>query len=351
MSDSRDVILERMLANIDDAYDKSEGSFFYDAIKPIAIELEAAYTDQEKIIDRGFADTATGADLDRLVYQRAGITRKPATKATTTVTVTGAQGATINAGDKVASETVNFVFTESKVIDATGQVNVLVECEEAGSIGNVPVGSIKYIPVVLPGLTSVTNPEAVTNGYDGETDDELRQRYYEHIQTPATSGNKYHYQNWAKEVIGVGDAKVYPLWNGNGTVKVVIIDANKRAADAQLVADVAAYIEEQRPIGAVVTVESATEKPINVSFAAVKDPAYTDQQILDNVTAAITDYLKSIAFVQNVVSYAKIGNAIIDSPGILDYSNLTINGGTANIPLTETGVLTEVAVPGVINIA
>lgn len=66
---------------------------------------------------------------------------------------------------------------------------------------------------------------------DQETDDELRARYYIKIQTPATSGNAYHYRLWSKEVSGVGDAKVYPLWNGNGTVKVLIIDSNKTGAE------------------------------------------------------------------------------------------------------------------------
>lgn len=351
MPETKDEIHERMMNTVDGSYDKTEGSFAYDFTRPAAIELETAYADQENILNKGFADTAVGTDLERLVYLRTGIIKKVALKATTIVRVTGAQGANINTGDLVASDTVNFVFKETKVIDGTGQADVLVECEVVGSIGNVPIGAIKYFPVTLAGLTSVTNPEAVTNGYDGETDPELLQRYLEHICTPATSGNKYHYKNWAKEVSGCGDAKVYPLWNGRGTVKVAIININKRAANAQLVTDVSSYIEEQRPIGAIVTVVSATEKVIDVSFTATKDPAYTDQQRLANVTAALNSYLDSIAYKENLVSYAKVGNAIIDSAGILDYEDLTINGGTANIVLSDTGALTEIAVLGVVTIA
>ena len=40
------------------------------------------------------------------------------------------------------------------------------------------------------------------------------------VSLPATSGSKYHYIQWAKEINGVGNAKCLPLWNGNGTVKL-----------------------------------------------------------------------------------------------------------------------------------
>ena len=127
-----------------------------------------------------------------------------------------------------------------------------------GSIGNIIAGNIKSFPVTLSGITAVTNTEAMTGGYDAETDDELRLRYLKKVSTPGTSGNKYHYMNWAMEIVGVGDVRVLPLWNGNGTVKVVIINANKGSADANLINEVEAYIEENRPIGANVTVVSAT---------------------------------------------------------------------------------------------
>lgn len=40
-----------------------------------------------------------------------------------------------------------------------------------------------------------------------KSDDELRDRYFEKVSLPATSGSKYHYEQWAKEISGVGDAK------------------------------------------------------------------------------------------------------------------------------------------------
>ena len=36
----------------------------------------------------------------------------------------------------------------------------------------------------------------------------------------------------------VGDVKVIPLWNGAGTVKIVIVDADNRPADSELISKV-----------------------------------------------------------------------------------------------------------------
>lgn len=342
MAETREVIQERMLSNISNEYDKTEGSFFYDVIKPVAIELEALYAKAESILDKGFVDTATGENLDKIVGEQ-GIYRKPATKATGYVTITGTEGTTVNIGDKVASDTVNFIVTESKIIDSAGQVTVSVECEIAGTIGNVPAGAIKYFPITIPGLISVTNKSALINGYNEETDESLRERYYTKVRTPATSGNKWHYLNWAKEVIGVGDARVFPLWNGNGTVKIVIINSNKRAADSILINNVANYIEDNRPIGANVTVVSATEKPININVTLVIDSKnYVLENIKTDIERNIVEYLKKIAFVSNYVSYAQIGNIILNTEGVIDYSNLLLNNGTANITINNE----EVAVLG-----
>lgn len=347
MAETKEEILARMLSNISDEYDKTEGSFFYDAEMPVAIELETMGENADALLDKGFAETATGTYLDKKVGEQ-GLTRKAAVKATTTVTITGSPGASIVVGNKVASDTVTFLVTEAKAI-AAGKtaMDVAVECEVAGSLGNVIAGAIKYFPVTIAGLTAVTNAAAVTNGYDEETDDDLRQRYYVKVQTPATSGNKYHYLNWAKSVTGVGDARVIPLWNGNGTVKVIIINSNKRAADSTLVTSVSDYIEDVRPIGATVTVESAAELAIDVSATLSLQTGYALADVKVAIEANLTQYLKDIAFVETYVSYAKVGSLILETEGVLDYSALTVNTGIANITISDS----QVAVLGVTNFA
>lgn len=342
MAETQQIIKDRLISNISDEYDKTEGSFIYDVEAPLAIELANLSVKADEILDNGFADTATGIYLDKVCNEQ-GVYRKSATKATGVVTITGVIGSTISIGQLVASDTVNYTFTQDCVIPESGTIDVNIECVSYGVIGNVPVGAIKYFPVTIQGLQTVTNNSAISNGYEAETDTDLRDRYYSKVRTPTTSGNKYHYLNWCKEVTGVGDARVLPLWAGNGTVKCIIINSNKRQADSTLINAVSAYIEENRPIGATVTVASATEKAINISVTLVIDSAnYTIETVTTTIENNLTEYFKLIAFKDTYISYAKIGNLIIDSEGVLDYSILKINNGTANISILDS----EVAVLG-----
>ncbi|MBN7773162.1 baseplate J/gp47 family protein [Clostridium aminobutyricum] len=336
MTITKETLKTRMLADISNDYDKSEGSFFFDAIAPVAIELEKSYSSQDTILEHAFVDTATGAYLDRKCAEL-GLSRKAATKATGKVQITGAIGATVQKGISVATELVTFVTTESAIIGESGTALVSVECEDNGSIGNVAANAIKYFPITIEGLIAVTNPETFTSGYDAETDKGLRDRYHDKVNTPSTSGNASHYEQWAKSVTGVGGAKIFPTWNGPGTVKVVICDSNKRAADSQLVASVAAYIETQRPVGATVTTESVAEKNIDITASIViLGNTTTIEQVNSSFQSEINAYFKETALNQTYISYARIGSILYDIYGVMDYSDLELNGEARNVILSDT---------------
>ena len=243
---TQEEILSQLLSEISDEFDKSVGSFFYDIDKPISDKLAKIYTELENILKNGFAITASEKYLDNKVAEQ-GLVRKDATSATVTVTIKGTPGSTVSIGDKVASDALIFSVTESRTLDSTGTTKVTAQCDTFGKVGNVPTGAVNRFPVTLPGLVSVINEESASGGFDAETDEELRERYFEKVSLPATSGSKYHYAMWAKEVGGVGDAKCLPLWNGNGTVKVIIINSDKGVADSDLIERVAEHIEESRP--------------------------------------------------------------------------------------------------------
>ncbi|MFV0517822.1 MAG: baseplate J/gp47 family protein [Aminipila sp.] len=328
---------KRMLADISDDYDKSEGSFFFDAISPVAIELEKSYENQNIVLSHAFAGTATGEYLERKCSEM-GIKRKKATKATGIVSITGAKGANIGKGIYVSTELTNFITTESAVIGESGTADISVECTEAGTLGNVAANTIKFFPMTIEGLNTVCNSQAFTNGYDDESDDSLRDRYYNKTATPATSGNAAHYEQWAKSINGVGNAKVFPTWNGAGTVRVVICSSNKRAADQKLINETKEYIEKERPIGANVTVESVTEKQIDITANLVLSNGAEKEKAVREFNKKVEEYLKELALVSNYVSYAKIGSILYDLESVADYSELKINQQTKNIPLSDVEI-------------
>lgn len=334
---TQEEILSQLLSEISDEFDKSVGSFFYDIDKPISDKLAKIYTELENILKNGFAITASGKYLDNKVAEQ-GLVRKTATFSSASVIITGTPGSVISVGDKVASDSLVFTVLETKILDGSGTASVDVQCDTPGKAGNIPIGAINRFPVTISGLVSVTNPQVASGGFDEETDEELRERYFEKVSLPATSGSKYHYVMWAKEVGGVGDAKCLPLWNGNGTVKVVIINADKGAASSELISAVKQHIEESRPIGAEVTVESAAPLVININAKVVLADSGGIEKAKEQITESINSYLKKNTFHNTYISYAQIGGCILSCTAVADYCDLTVNNGMENIEIGETQV-------------
>lgn len=335
---NKDEIVNDMLSDIANIHDKTVGSFIYEAISPAGSEFVKTNRSITNVKSKFDIRNLSGDELATRIYERTGLTRKPATKATGQVAVSG--NGTINIADLFETANgIQFRATETKTITTSGTINV--EAVIAGTTGNVPTNQITLFPVTISGFTTVNNDSPTIDGFEAETDADLLKRYFERIQAPSTSGNKAQYKSWAKSITGIGDAKVFSLWNGANTVKVVIIDSNKQPSSAQLVIDVQDYIDPHingdgegvAPIGAITTVASATGLIINVNVTVILSSGYTPPQADANITASITQYLKDIAFVENIVSYAKVGAAILDSVGVEDYANLTINGVTSNITI------------------
>lgn len=345
-------ILSSMLSDVPNKYDKREGSFIYDAIAPSAKVAENIYKKIKEVKGKLDVDNLKGKDLDDFVRQRTGsVIRLPATKAIGKLQVTG--NGQVKAGDIFETESgVQFESIENKEIQGT--VEIGIQAIKAGPSGNVPAGQIRFMPVSLPGITLVNNENETKDGFEQESDDALRARYYERRRTPATSGNKFHYAAWAKEVAGVGGAKVFPLWQGNNTVKVVIIDAEKRPASEALVETVQEYIdpgsnglgEGTAPMGSFTTIESAKALEIDISFDLVKDASVEEGVMIEDVKRNIAKYLQDIAFMKNQVGYGNIGASILDSEGVEGYGNLLVNGGTSNVNIKqdEVAILGEVTI-------
>lgn len=299
-----------------------EGGFARDIINANSIEFENTYLELNMIYAASFADTAWDEFLTRKCAEF-GIDRKLASYSIGEVTFKGEKNKTIPAGTIVAIPGGNQYLTDEVAItDENGEVTVAITCSTIGSIGNVAENTITSLPYPVYGIRSVTNVEATYDGYNEETDDELFARYVVAMRTPATSGNKYHYYNWASEVEGVGVVKVLPLWNGPGTVKVLFLDSNGQTASEELIAKVYEHIEENRPIGATVTVISATVKEIKIEVSV--------KGILDKeqLTSDILSYAASQNLDLKYISASKVGDLIMNQDMVedYDYDSLFLNG-------------------------
>ena len=333
--------LERMKENVPVRYDTSVGSYIHDVLAPAAIEFETAYGEIENTFKRVILATATGDDLDTALSQL-GFKRKAATYATGEVTVTGATDAAIEAGALVAAgRNVYEVLETAELTD--GSATVPIRAQNACSAANVPVGAVNYFPVTLPKITSVTNAKAITGGADKESDEEYFERYQYFLDHPVTSGNQYEYEQWAMEIEEVGLARCIPVWNGGGTVKVVIATRDFAPAGDELVLKVKEYIESKRLIGVDLTVASAELVEVEVSVHVVHDDAYVLEDIRAQYLAALDAYCKEVSFAGGIVPYTEIGALLQSTPGVLYYdpSTLLVNGDTSNV-VVEAGQLAAV---------
>ena len=309
-------ILAELQSESETSATKIEGTFEYDMLASNSIEFAKTEVELEQLYKACFADTSWGEYLT-MIAEQYGVLRRAATKATGTITLTG-KGIVPTGSLFTTAAGTKFQTLEYRNVNGTADVPV--EAVNAGEAGDVKENTITVIPMSIPGITAVTNAEATSGGYDEEDDEDLLKRYLEKVRLPATSGNKYEYYEWAKSVSGVGDARVQSLWNGPGTVKVIIVDANMQVAPASLIQSVVDYIETVRPIGATVTVVSPT--PIPVTITAKISGTLDKEQFLKDVNA----YIAGKGMDLRSLSYARCIDILLNQTTVADCADVRLNG-------------------------
>lgn len=329
-------IKQNILRNIT-AVDTREGSYTNELVSPTATELWKAYTAMNALLPIAFVDETSGEYIDKRCAE-VGITRKAGTKAHTDLTLTGDNKTEIPAGTVFLTPDGLEYKTAAAVTIIFGTATVTANAVEVGESYNVVANSITNQYNSIAGLSAVTNTAAAIGGTNPETDKSLVNRYYAYIQKPSASGNIHDYEKWALEVDGVGAVKVTPLANGAGTVGVLIAGSQKQPVSSEVVTACAAHIEENRPIGAAVTVTSASGLLINVSATATIDSSMTKETVQTAFKKAVDAYLKNIAFESYTVLYNRIAYLLLGIDGVSDYSALKVNDGTANITVASDEV-------------
>lgn len=321
----RQGMAERMGVELD----IREGSYTGDMLSAAAYEIWKIYQSLNALIPIAFVDETSGEYIDKRCAEY-GITRKSGTKARGKATFFGADGTRIPKGTILLTASGLEFFMLKSVQIVEGSASGEIEAAAVGTSYNAAAGYINSVSIGIPGLTSVSGG-ATSGGTDPETDKDLVERLYRRLRNPATSGNSEHYRQWALEVPGVGAAKVTPLWDGPGTVKVLIVDQNRRPAAASILEACAKNIEAQRPIGAAVTIKSAEGLEINVSASVILESTASTDTVNSEFSKALEEYIRQSAFEKYEIFYNRIAFILMDVPGVTDYSSLTVNGGMDNI--------------------
>lgn len=141
-------------------------------------DLAEVYEILEHTYYARFPNTATGVSLDRLC-PFVGIARNPATYAQHTIRFIGTAGEYVPAGFEVSTADGELIYHiyDSLLIGEDGTVEGVVECETAGEVGNVTIGSIDTIVNPDAHVEYIEHIGVVQYGEEIETDSALRDRF------------------------------------------------------------------------------------------------------------------------------------------------------------------------------
>lgn len=336
---TQEEFLQSMLSNLSNTEDKTPNSFSYDILSAAAIVFE----DFQRVILELFKKfdvmNLEDEELDARVLQIAGIKRKQATQSTGEVTITGTPKTVIPKDTVFLAGSLEFRIDQDYVIPDTGNITAKVKSVAYGGDANVLPNAIDKSNPQIMGVDNISNAKEINNGYDQETDDDLRERYLEKLLHPPKAGNPAHYKLWATEVDGIWNAKVFRTWQGGGTVKVVVIGLNRKAVGPDLIEKVKKHILEEAPIRYEdLTVESATTKKVKVDVKIKLTQNANLIEVKEEIKDRIEKYFYNISFKESIVSYAKVGAEILKVPGVSDYDDLKLNGSMGNVVMKETEV-------------
>lgn len=328
-----------MLSNLINTEDKTPNGFSYDILSAAAIVFEDFQRVILELFDKFDVMNLEDEELDARVLQIAGLRRKQATQSIGEVTVTGTPNTVIPKDTVFLAGNVEFTIDKSYTIPTSGNIKIKVKSVGYGGYANVLPNAIDRSEPHIMGVDNISNPKEIMNGYDQETDDDLRERYLEKLLHPPKAGNPAHYKLWATEVDGIWNAKVFRTWQGGGTVKVVVIGLDRKSVGSDLIEKVKKHILEEAPIRyESLTVESATTKKVKVDVKIKLTQNANLIEVKEEIKNRIEKYFYSISFKENKISYAKVGAEILKAPGVADYDNLKLNGSMGNVVMKETEV-------------
>lgn len=229
--------------------------------------------------------------------------------------------------------------TQEMTLEA-GETTILIPAVSvtAGESSNVPGGTLTVLEGGIPGIASVTNPDAFTGGQDEESPDQQLDRFMLHLDTLEQST----LSGLRAGVLLTTDT------NGDRVQDVLIRDKmhdntipageyhvhayRKGGISSTLQALILQTLERQRASGTYPTLIATPGTPVNITLEVLTSSIGT----LDDVRSAIETYFDALGYgekfsYENLIAVTKASN-----PYILE---ITLLAPTADVTTTITGHL------------
>lgn len=361
-----EYFINQALAKVPAGIDTREGSIIYDSLAPTCYQLADFIMQLKNILLETFVGTASGEYLDYRA-EETGLQRIQATKAIARARLIRDDGSpfSVAIGSRFSSMGDDPVLYT--VIASEKEAGIYqLQAETAGDSGN------KYIGVLLPldnfnGLAEAVLTDIIIPARDIETDDELRKRMVDAKEIVTFGGNITDYYHLASEIQGVGAVQVYPVWDGGGTVRLVILNDTYTAASETLVERVQQLIDPSSdhqgigyaPIGHKVTVAAPTPQRIDVEFELTLNLGISYTQVAGNINQVIEDYFDKVRRAWDVrtdsgyecwIFRSQITAAILSVLGVANVQSLKLNGMEADMQLKLNNDKQELPMLGEVSI-
>jgi len=337
------AIRDSMTAKIREVYgddiDLSDTTLAGQLLQSTAYAIAECWQVLESVHYAGFLNTAAKTNLDAVAVIQ-GIARKAATPATGTVrfsrTTISAVSYAIPAGTRVSNADGSLIFetTADGVLEAGFlTVDIAAECMTPGVAGNVTAGIITHIMDTISGIESVTNPTAMEDGTDAESDPMLRIR----TRVPSTTSKA--------TLIAMEQA----LAAVTGVIDVLVTeDTDHHTATCYVLGgsdgDLNAVIAATRPCGIIASLARPNAVPVAVTVTVLKASTITSEAVEANTNAALAAFFASLPISEDV-AYSDIIRVIANTTGVENVNALTATGGGSTLDaLGETLAIADSSV-------
>lgn len=206
-----------------------------------------------------------------------------------------------------------------------------------GAGGNAAAGSVTLMSSPIPGVDTVTNAEAMVGGTEAETDEAFRQRFRDYLGSlskatrPAIDyavGQVQAGLSWSVLEGQQPDGAPAPA------TFTLVVDDGTGTPSADLLAKVAAAVEQVRAIGVTYSVIGPVVVTANVTMVLTVTPGVDRPAVVGKVAAALEAHINGLKLGSGL-SYTRLTQvAYSASPYVENVTNVALNGGTADIAAT-----------------
>lgn len=314
------------------------------------------------VLQQAFLSSCTGSQVDSWLTSNfpAFGGRLPATFATGSVTFarfTASSSALVLVGSLVRTadgtqsfsvvvDTTNALYVSASngylIPAGTSSAIIAVQAVNSGTQGNVAANTISLIVGAVPGIDTVNNGSALTNGEAAESDAAVKLRFQNWQETRA-SGTYAAVANAVQSVQSGLTYSIAPNAVPTGTYTpgsfTVTIDDGSGATPTGTVTTVSNAVALVRPIGSTAYVQAASELVATISVTLSVASGYSVASAQAAVAAAISAYVNALG-VGVTMPYSVIAKLAYGAfTGITNVTSITLNGGTVDLVPTAFQVV------------